>query len=54
MSTEEREGQLAVYGRERELLFVNQGALFAQDFDPDTLALSGDPQRIALPLLEEQ
>jgi serine/threonine protein kinase len=42
-----RDGQLAVYGRERELLFVNEGTLFAQDFDPDTLALSGDPQPIA-------
>jgi serine/threonine protein kinase len=42
-----RRGELAVYGRERELLFVNQDTLFAQEFDPDTLVLSGDPQPIA-------
>ncbi len=30
----------------RHLLFVRQGALFAQNFDPDSMTLSGEPFRI--------
>jgi serine/threonine protein kinase len=42
-----RVGEFAVYGRERELVFAHRGTLFTQEFDPGTLALSGDPRPLA-------
>jgi len=35
------------YARPNHVLFVSQGALFAQEFDPAKMKLSGDPFRIA-------
>jgi Tol biopolymer transport system component len=37
----------AEYSLPNRLLFVSQGSLFAQDFDPEQRMLSGSPQRIA-------
>ncbi len=38
---------MAVYTRPGRLLFVRQGALLAQPFDPRSLRLSGEPLRVA-------
>src|SRR6266542_3608303 len=38
---------MAVYARPGHLLFVRQGALLAQPFDPRSLKLSGEPLRVA-------
>ena len=37
----------AVYAPQRQLLFVRQGTLFAQPFDPDQLALTGPTSPVA-------
>jgi serine/threonine protein kinase len=37
----------AVYASTGQLLFVRQGTLFAQNFDPNRLALTGDPYPVA-------
>jgi len=41
---------MAAYARQGHLLFVRQGALLAQSFDPRSLNLSGEPLRVAEPL----
>jgi eukaryotic-like serine/threonine-protein kinase len=40
----------AVYASTGHLLFVRQGTLFAQNFDPNKLALTGDPYPVAGPV----
>ncbi len=41
---------MAVYARPGHVLFVRQGVLLAQPFDPHSLKLSGEPLRVAEPL----
>ncbi|HEY3122863.1 MAG TPA: protein kinase, partial [Thermoanaerobaculia bacterium] len=41
---------MAAYSRPGHLLFVRQGALLAQSFDPNSLKLEGEPLRVAEPL----